>query len=186
MDYLLTILLGAIFGSFANVCIYRLPDNKKISKGRSFCPKCKKKINWYDNIPFVSYVALGGKCRKCKKKISVQYFLVEAISASLFAFIYYYFGISVDALLLTILCMFLLVIFFIDLKHYIIPNELTFPLMAIGFLKSFDPNLNTIIFPNFINSLIGGLLGYLLIWSIIFSISKFAIKKVWGWVMQNY
>ena len=180
MDYLLTILLGAIFGSFANVCIYRLPNNKKVSKGRSFCPKCKKKINWYDNIPLVSFLVLGGKCRKCKKEISIQYFLVEVISAFLFIFIYYYFGISIDTLLLVILSMFLLVIFFIDLKHYIIPNELTFPLMGIGFLKSFDPNLNTLIFPNFVNSLIGGVLGYSLIWSIIYFYKQIRNKEGMG------
>jgi leader peptidase (prepilin peptidase)/N-methyltransferase len=167
VDYLLAIFLGAIFGSFANVCIYRLPNNKKISKGRSFCPKCKKKINWFDNIPLISFLVL-------------QYFLVEAVSAFLFIFIYYYFGISIDTLLLIILSMFLLVIFFIDLKHYIIPNELTFPLMGIGFLKSFDPNLNTAIFPNFINSLIGGVLGYLLIWSIIFFYKQIRNKEGMG------
>jgi len=180
VDYLLATFLGAIFGSFANVCIYRLPTNKKISKGRSFCPKCKKKINWYDNIPLVSFLVLGGKCRKCKKEISIQYFLVEAISAFLFIFIYYYFGVSIDTLLLVILSMFLLVIFFIDLKHYIIPNELTFPLMGIGFLKSFDPNLNTAIFPNFVNSLIGGVLGYSLIWSIIFFYKQIRNKEGMG------
>jgi len=180
VDYLLTILLGAIFGSFANVCIYRLPNNKKVSKGRSFCPKCKKKINWFDNIPLVSFLVLSGKCRKCKKEISIQYFLVEVISAFLFIFIYYYFGISIDTLLLVILSMFLLVIFFIDLKHYIIPNELTFPLMGIGFLKSFDPNLNTAIFPNFVNSLIGGVLGYSLIWSIIFFYKQIRNKEGMG------
>ena len=180
MDYLLAIFLGAIFGSFANVCIYRLPNNKKISKGRSFCPKCKKKINWYDNIPLISFLVLGGKCRKCKKEISIQYFLVETISAFLFIFIYYYFGISIDTLLLIILGMFLLVIFFIDLKHFIIPNELTFPLMVIGFFKSFDPNLNQTIFPNYINSLIGGVFGYLIIWLIIFFYKKVRKKEGMG------
>jgi leader peptidase (prepilin peptidase)/N-methyltransferase len=180
VDYLLAIFLGAIFGSFANVCIYRLPNNKRISKGRSFCPKCKKKINWFDNIPLVSFLVLGGKCRKCKKEISIQYFLVETISVCLFIFIYYYFGISIDTLLLVILSMFLLVIFFIDLKNYIIPNELTFPLMGIGFLKSFDPNLNTLIFPNFVNSLIGGVLGYSLIWSIIFFYKQIRNKEGMG------
>ena len=76
--------------------------------------------------------------------------------------------------------MFLLVIFFIDLKHYIIPNELTFPLMGIGFLKSFDPNLNTAIFPNFVNSLIGGVLGYSLIWSIIYFYKQIRNKEGMG------
>ena len=180
MDYLLAIYIGAIFGSFANVCIYRLPINKKISKGRSFCPKCKKKIRWSHNIPLFSYFILGGKCKRCKKKISFQYPLVEGLSSFLFFFIYFYFGTSIDSLLLIILGFFLLIIFFIDLKHFIIPNELTFPLIVIGFLKSFYPNLNTLIFPNFINSLIGGVFGYLLIWSIIFFYKQVRNKEGMG------
>ena len=180
MEYLLAIILGAIFGSFANVCIHRLPLNKKISQGRSFCPKCKKKITWKDNIPILSYFFLNGKCRKCKKPISVQYLLVEIISAFIFTFLFYYFGLSIDFFLLVIFAMFLLVIYFIDLKHFIIPDELTYPMMLLGFLKSFDPNLNTIIFPNFLNSLIGGLFGYLLIWSIIFLYKQIRNKEGMG------
>ena len=180
MEYLLAIILGAIFGSFANVCIHRLPLNKKISQGRSFCPKCKKKITWKDNIPILSYFFLNGKCRKCKKPISVQYLLVEIISAFIFTFLFYYFGLSIDFFLLVIFAMFLLVIYFIDLKHFIIPDELTYPMMLLGFLKSFDPNLNTIIFPNFLNSLIGGLFGYLLIWSIIFFYKQIRNKEGMG------
>ena len=76
------------------------------------------------------------------------------------------------------LSMFFTIIFFIDLKHFIIPNELTFPLMAIGFLKSFDPNLNQTIFPNYINSILGGLFGYFLIWFVIFIYEK--IRKQEG------
>ena len=102
------------------------------------------------------------------------------VSTFLFFLIYYYFGLSIDALLLTILGFFLLIIFFIDLEHYIIPDELTFPLMIIGFLKSFDPNLNTAIFPNFVNSMIGGIFGYFLIWSIIFFYKQVRNKEGMG------
>ena len=73
-----------------------------------------------------------------------------------------------------------IIIFFIDLKHFIIPNELTFPLMVIGFFKSFDPNLNQTIFPNYINSLIGGVFGYLIIWLIIFFYKKVRKKEGMG------
>ena len=79
-----------------------------------------------------------------------------------------------------ILSMFFTIIFFIDLKHFIIPNELTFPLMAIGFLKSFDPNLNQTIFPNYINSIIGGVFGYSIIWLIIFVYKKVRKKEGMG------
>ena len=121
-----------------------------------------------------------GKCRLCKKPIDLQYFIVELISAISFVSIYYFFGLTLAALLLLILSIFFIIIFFIDLKHFIIPNELTFPLMIIGFIKSFDPNLNQTIFPNYINSLIGGLFGYSIIWLIIFIYKKIRNKEGMG------
>ena len=179
MDLLLVSVLGALWGSFANVCIYRLPLRGGVVKGRSFCPKCKKKIFWYENIPILSYLILGGKCSKCKKIISFQYLLVESISIFSFLIIYYFFGVSLTTILLIILFLSFIVIFFIDLKHYIIPDILTFPMMVLGFLKSFDPNLNSI-FPNYINSLIGGLLGYGIIWSIIYFYKQVRKKEGMG------
>ena len=180
MYYLAFIIFGSLWGSFANVCIYRLPENKSVITGRSSCPNCKNKIPWYDNIPLLSFILLMGKCRLCKKPIDLQYFIVELISAISFVSIYYFFGLTLAALLLLILSIFFIIIFFIDLKHFIIPNVLTFPLMIIGFLKSFDPNLNQTIFPNYINSLIGGLFGYSIIWSIIFFYKKIRKKEGMG------
>ena len=179
MDYFLIILAGAVLGSFANVCIYRLPIQKSIVGGRSFCPKCKKKIVWYDNIPIISFLSLNRKCRKCKKIIPIQYFLVEILNIVLFSIIYFVFGISFTSLLLMILAFVFIIIFFIDLKHYIIPNILTFPLMILGFVKSFDPNLNSL-FPNYLNSLIGGIFGYGIIWSIIFFYKQIKNKEGMG------
>jgi len=178
--YLAAFVLGGIWGSFCNVCIYRLPDNDSVITGRSFCRSCKNKIKWYDNIPLLSFIFLRGKCRSCNNKISLQYFLVELISAISFLFIYFIYGLSVTTLLLIILSIFFIIIFFIDLKHYIIPNELTFPLMLIGFVKSFDPNLNQTIFPNYINSLLGGFFGYAVIWLIIFFYKKVRNKEGMG------
>jgi len=178
--YLAFIIFGSLWGSFANVCIYRLPENKSVITGRSSCPNCKNKIPWYDNIPLLSFILLMGKCRLCKKPIDLQYFIVELISAISFVSIYYFFGLTLAALLLLILSIFFIIIFFIDLKHFIIPNELTFPLMIIGFFKSFDPNLNQIIFPNYINSLIGGVFGFLIIWLIIFFYKKVRKKEGMG------
>jgi Type II secretory pathway, prepilin signal peptidase PulO and related peptidases len=167
-------------GSFCNVCIYRLPLEKNIIKGRSFCTSCEKQINWYDNIPLLSFIFLKGKCRCGKSKISLQYFIVELLSAISFVLIYYFYGVSITTLLLIILTIFFIIIFFIDIKHYIIPNELTFPLMFIGFVKSFDPNLNQSLFPNYINSLIGGLFGYSIIWLIIFFYKNLRKKEGMG------
>ena len=179
MDIALVIILGALWGSFANVCIFRLPKEKGVVSGRSHCPKCKKKIVWYDNIPIISFFLLGGKCRKCKKSISIQYVIVEAINIVSFITIYYFFGISIITVLLMMLSISFLIIFFIDLEHFIIPNVLTFPMMIVGFLKSFDPNLPSL-FPNYINSLIGGLFGYGVIWSIIYFYKQLRKKEGMG------
>ena len=179
MDFLFVIILGGLWGSFANVCIYRLPLNKGVVSGRSYCPKCKKQITWKDNIPIISYFLLKGKCRKCKKPISSQYALVEFLSILFFVIIYFLYGITLTTLLLMILSLSFIIIFFIDLKHFIIPNEITFSMMALGFIKSFDPNLNSM-FPNYINSLIGGLLGYGIIWSIIFFYKQIRKKEGMG------
>ena len=179
MDLIFVIILGGLWGSFANVCIYRLPIDKGVVSGRSFCPNCKKLITWKDNIPIISFLFLNGKCRSCRKKISFQYLIVELITIIYFLGIYYLFGISLTTLFFLILGLSLIIIFFIDLKHYIIPNVLTFSLMIIGFIKSFDPNLNPI-FPNYINSLIGGIFGYLIIWSIIYFYKQIRKKEGMG------
>ena len=167
MDFIFVIIMGGLWGSFANVCIYRLPLNRGVALGRSYCIKCKKQINWYDNIPIISYLLIEGKCRKCKKKISFQYPLVELLNILTFVIIYFFYGITFTTILLITLSLAFLIIFFIDLKHFIIPNNLTYPMMILGFVKSFDPNLNSL-FPNYVNSLIGGFFGYGIIWLIIF------------------
>ena len=180
MSYFIVFILGSIWGSFSNVCIHRLPNNKGVAKGRSYCPSCKKPIRWYDNIPIFSYVLLKAKCRDCSVKINIKYLLVELICALSFVWFFYLFGLSLTTLLFFILSIFFVIIFFIDLKHFIIPNELTFPLMAIGLFKSFDPNLNQYLFPNFLNSLVGGVAGYLIIWMIIFIYKRLRNKEGMG------
>ena len=167
MDIILVVLIGGLLGSFANVCIYRLPIDKNVVVGRSFCPKCKNKIFWFDNIPIISFIILKAKCRHCNFNIPNNYLIVECLSVLFFFLIYILFGKSMTALLFCVIFLSFIIIFFIDLKHLIIPNEITFPLMVIGFLKSFYPNLNNI-FPNYLNSLIGGVVGYLIIYLIIF------------------
>ncbi len=178
--YIAVFILGSLWGSFSNVCIYRLPEKGNVVSARSKCRNCQKKISWFDNIPFISYIILRGKCRNCGFKISFQYFVVELLVALGFLISFHFFGFSIATLLLFILTIFFVIIFFIDLKHFIIPNELTFPLMAIGFLKSFDPNLNQYLFPNYINSLIGGVVGYLIIWFIIFAYKRLRNKEGMG------
>ena len=180
MSYIIVFILGSIWGSFSNVCIHRLPDNKSVSRGRSYCPSCKKQIRWYDNIPLLSYIFLRAKCRDCSTRIGIKYFIVELICALSFVLVFYLFGFSLTTLLFFILSIFFVIIFFIDLKHFIIPNQLTFPLMAIGFFKTFNPNLNQYFFPNLIDSMIGGVVGYSIIWIIIFVYKKLRKKEGMG------
>jgi len=170
--------LGACLGSFANVCIYRLPKTKQIISGRSFCPKCKKKINWYDNLPIISFLFLSGKCRKCKKVIPLRYLIVELITGISFLLIYLNFENLYAIIFLSILSLILIMIFFIDLENFIIPDSLNFIIMGLALLKNFLPNFNTSLIHEINQSIIGGMVGYLSIWLIIYLYKTF--KKIDG------
>ena len=170
--------LGACLGSFANVCIYRLPKNKQIVSGRSFCPKCKKKINWYDNLPLISFIILNNKCRNCKRVISSRYFIVELITGISFLLIYLNFKNPYTIIFLSILSLILIMIFFIDLENFIIPDSLNFIIMGLALLKNFLPNFDTSLIHEINQSIIGGMVGYLSIWLIIYLYKTF--KKIDG------
>ena len=129
--------LGVILGSFANVCIYRLPKNKQVISGRSFCPKCKKKINWYDNLPLISFLILKMKCRNCNELISTRYFIVELITGITFLLIFLSYNSLATLIFLSVLSLILIVIFFIDLENFIIPDILNFSIMFLALLKNF-------------------------------------------------
>ena len=170
--------LGACLGSFANVCIYRLPKNKQIVSGRSFCPKCKKKIKWYDNLPLISFILLDRKCRNCNKVISTRYFIVELITGIAFLLIYLNFKNFNTIIFLSILALILIIIFFIDLENFIIPDTLNFSIMGLALFKNFLPNFNTSIIHEINQSIIGGMVGYISIWLIIYLYKTF--KKIDG------
>ena len=87
-------LFGLIFGSFLNVCIYRIPLDKSVAWPPSFCPHCNKHIRWYDNIPVLSFIFLRGKCRHCNEKISIRYPLIELLTGLLTVLFVWRFGIS--------------------------------------------------------------------------------------------
>tara|TARA_B100000886_G_scaffold161704_1_gene110226 strand:+ start:849 stop:1445 length:597 start_codon:yes stop_codon:yes gene_type:complete len=116
---------------------------------------------------------LKAKCRNCSASIDIKYFLIELISGINFLIIFHYFGFTYESLFLIILNIFFIIIYFIDLKHFIIPNELTYPLIALGFLKTFIIKTNFFIFPNYIDSIIGGVAGYSVIWLIIYLYKRF-------------
>ena len=170
--------MGACLGSFANVCIYRLPKTKQIISGRSFCPKCKKKISWYDNLPIISFLFLSGKCRKCKKVIPLRYLIVELITGISFLLIYLNFENLYTITFLSILSLILIMIFFIDLENFIIPDSLNFTIIGLALLKNFLPNFNTSLIHEINQSIIGGMVGYLSIWLIIYLYKTF--KKIDG------
>ncbi len=120
-------LLGLIVGSFANVCIYRLPRQESVVWPGSHCPSCQAPIRWYDNLPLLSFLLLRGRCRGCAAPISWRYPLVEALTGALFVQSVVAFGVGLQAAESMVLGTLLLIVFFIDLDHYIIPNRITYP-----------------------------------------------------------
>jgi len=135
--YIFLFVLGSAIGSFLNVCIWRMPKEESVVKPRSYCPKCKKGIYWYDNIPLFSYIALRGKCRFCKGGISFRYFLVELLTASLFIGFFLGFGLTAKFFAYTALGCGLIVATFVDFKHQIIPDEISLGGLAVGLILSF-------------------------------------------------
>jgi leader peptidase (prepilin peptidase) / N-methyltransferase len=130
------VLLGLVIGSFLNVCIHRLPLHSSVVSPGSHCPSCGYVLGWADNVPLVSYVLLGGRCRKCKTRISVRYPFVELLTMGIFVLNFYVFGpdwILVPRIVFS--CM-LIVLFAIDLEHHLLPNAITLPGIAVGFLFS--------------------------------------------------
>lgn len=134
---ILFLILGLVLGSFLNVVIYRLPRGKSLIAPRSRCNYCKKMISAYDNIPLVSWILLKGRCRKCHRRISVRYPVVESISALLLAGLYVKFGLSVETLIYGILFLFLIPISFIDMDKGLILDKLTIPGFILGVILVF-------------------------------------------------
>ncbi len=130
--YIIIFSLGALVGSFLNVCIYRVPRNLSIIFPSSRCPSCNTPIKPYDNIPVLSYILLGGKCRVCNTGISLRYPFVELLNAALYVLVLYSFGFAWHAVIYGILCSALVVITFIDLDFQIIPDVITLPGILIG------------------------------------------------------
>ena len=177
---IIVLFTGLSFGSFVNVCIYRLPKNKQVLTGRSYCPKCKKKIKWFDNIPLISFLLLSGKCRSCKKKISPQYFIIELIAGIGFLLIFLSYDNHLAKLLLAVLLLMYLTVFFIDLKHFIIPDILNYGIIVLAIIKNFLPNLDLIFTQDIMLSLAGGIVGYLSIWLIIYLYKQIRKKEGMG------
>ncbi len=154
MWYVVSIIFGALIGSFLNVCIFRLPKEESIISPGSHCPHCQNPIKFYDNIPLVSYILLNGRCRYCKESISIQYPLVEGVTALSSLILFLKFGPTLSYLFYFSLVAALIVITVIDLYHQIIPDVISLPGIGVGLLSSL-----IIPYAHFIDSVIGALLG---------------------------
>jgi len=137
IDVLLAALAGLLFGSFLNVCIYRLPRDLSVVTPRSFCPECDHGIAWYDNIPLLSYVLLRGQCRHCRARISWRYPLVELLTALCFAaavWIQPQHQIDAMAVKYGVFCAISITLIFADLEERILPDEFTLGGVAAGII----------------------------------------------------
>lgn len=130
-------LLGLCFGSFFNVLIVRLPNDESIVRPGSKCPKCGHTLSWFENIPVLSWVALRGRCRSCKTRISARYVAVELLTGVIFLLCYLRFGGGWPLVSALTLSSFLIPLTFIDAEYWILPFELTLPGIAAGVLLGF-------------------------------------------------
>ena len=146
MEEIVIIALGLIFGSFLNVVIHRLPLEQSIVKPRSFCPVCRNNVRAYDNIPVLSYIFLLGKCRDCKAPISIRYPLIELFTAFTFWYSYRLLEHGIIHLIFTLIFLLTLIaLCLIDLKHMILPDELTLGGSVLFLIYSFfNPEVKTI------------------------------------------
>ncbi len=180
-----SIVIGLMVGSFLNVVIHRLPkmmenaEKAYVAKAygvkpeaeiptkynivtpRSACPHCGHRITALENIPIVSYLMLGGKCKDCKAKISLRYPLIEALTGALIGAVAYKFGYSNASLFAFILVFALVTLTFIDFDTQLLPDDITLPLLWLGLLF----NLNNG-FTDLKSAVIGAMLGYLILWSV--------------------
>ena len=132
LEACLALLFGLVIGSFLNVCVYRLPQDLSVVRPRSYCPECKHQIAWYDNIPLVSYLVLGGRCRHCQAPISWRYPVVELLTGVLFFVFVALLGPGLAAVKFCLLSALLVGLTFADLEARILPDEFTLGGTAAG------------------------------------------------------
>ena len=170
--------LGAVVGSFLNVCIYRMPLDLSVNKPRrSFCPSCKKQLTWSENIPLLSWLFLRGKCANCGARIAFRYFAVELLTALLFLWVWKVFPWQV-AIAYWVFVSLLIAATFIDFEHFIIPDEITIGGTVAGIVASLAvPELMETAHRGraLLTSVLSAALGYVLLWLVLE-----AGKKVFG------
>jgi len=147
-------IVGAIIGSFLNVCIWRIPREESIVFPSSHCPACSHPIRFYDNIPMISYLVLGGRCRDCGERISPRYPLIEALTACLAVLLFWKYGLTLKLATAFLFTAALVVITFIDIDYQIIPDVISLPGIPLCFLAGVF-----VMGVPFLESLIGLLVG---------------------------
>jgi len=135
-------LLGLAFGSFLNVCIYRLPRHLSVVRPGSACPECQHAIRFYDNVPILSWLLLRGRCRDCKARISPRYLVVELLTGALFLACYAHFGLTLATLKYCVFGFLLLGLIFTDAETHLLPDKMTLPGLGIGLLFSLAVPVN--------------------------------------------
>lgn len=161
MDWLFAAVIGAVVGSFLNVCIRRLPLEESIVRPASHCPGCQTPIRPYDNIPIVSFLLLRGRCRACSQPISWRYPIVEGLTALLFVALAHRFGLSLGFVVQATFVSALVVVTFVDLEHQIIPDVVSLPGILVGLGLALAG-----LGPAWIDSLAGVLLGGGFLWGV--------------------
>ena len=129
--------LGLVIGSFLNVCIYRLPRGESVVSPPSRCPSCGRELRWFENVPVLGYLLLGGRCRTCRTVVSPMYPIVEAGTALLFVLQYWQLGWQPLLGVRLVFVAAMIVLFVIDLQHRILPNVITLPGVVVGVAASF-------------------------------------------------
>jgi leader peptidase (prepilin peptidase)/N-methyltransferase len=153
--------IGLCLGSFLNVCILRLPHDQSLVTPPSTCPRCGKRIAWYDNIPVLSWLVLRAKCRTCGEPISLQYPLIEALVGALWVGAYLLWGVSVHTIAGGILGTILLGIGITDARHYLIPDEYNWAGLAVGLAASLVGG-----WQGFVQAVIGAAFGFSLLFAV--------------------
>jgi leader peptidase (prepilin peptidase)/N-methyltransferase len=193
-----SVVLGLMVGSFLNVVIHRLPkmmerewhnnclelQGKEIpeqtkfslSSPRSACPKCNHQITALENIPIISYLLLGGKCKSCKTKISIRYPLVEALTGVLLGLVAYQFGYTTITLFAWIFTLALITLTFIDFDTQLLPDDITLPLLWLGLLFNLNGG-----FTDLQSAVIGAVAGYLMLWSVYWAFKIVTGKEGMGY-----